>query len=152
MKNATRNGVGFRFASVRDVVPAIGRCVLGLFVACGVALAGPVASAEPGGLDGAWRGSGKVAFSSGQSERVTCRANYSRRSEKLYSVNATCATAAGKVTQSASLQKVGNNTFRGSFSNPEHGVTGTMYVVLKGSKQSVRLSSNGGTASLTLTR
>jgi hypothetical protein len=108
--------------------------------------------AEAQSLEGSWRGGGSVAFASGQHERATCRAHYSRASATAYTVTATCATPSGRATQTATLRKVGGNSYRGSFHNSEYNISGTIYVTVGGNRQSVRLTSESGSASLELRR
>jgi hypothetical protein len=108
--------------------------------------------AQPAGLEGSWSGGGVVSFASGSKERARCRAHYSRRSSTTYVLSATCATASGRATQNASLRNVGGNSYQGSFYNSEYNISGTIYVVVRGNKQSVQLSSSAGSASLQLSR
>jgi hypothetical protein len=107
---------------------------------------------EPADLSGSWRGGGWVSFSPGSRERARCRAHYAPHSGSGYAVSATCATESGSVSQVATLRRVGSNTYAGGFYNNEYGVTGTIQVVVRGNSQSVTLTSDSGTASLTLTR
>jgi len=67
-------------------------------------------------------------------------------------VNAICATASVRAVQTAALRKIAENRYRGTFHNPEYGISGTIYVVVRGNTQSVRLTSESGWASLTLSR
>ncbi|HJZ34416.1 MAG TPA: hypothetical protein VKF35_25090 [Hyphomicrobiaceae bacterium] len=110
------------------------------------------ASAVAAGLEGSWSGGGTVRFASGQEEQARCRAHYSRRSNAVYVLHATCATASGKAAQSATLQKVGDNRYSGTFYNSEYDISGRIYVILRGSSQSVRLTSGSGSASFRLSR
>ena len=104
-------------------------------------------------LEGSWSGGGTVTFfSSGGSEQARCRARYSRASGGTFSLNATCATASARATQTATLRKIGDNTYRGSFYNSEYDVTGTIYVVLRGDSQSVTLTSAQGGGKFNLNR
>jgi len=103
-------------------------------------------------LAGSWSGGGWVSFSSGNKERARCHAHYSRQSETSYALSATCATPSGKASQSATLHKVGTNSYSGGFHNDEYNVSGTIYVVVHGNSQSVRLSGSGASASLSLSR
>lgn len=113
----------------------------------GAAMAGPIA------LDGAWAGSGSVKFPSGAKEAARCRANFKRRGDDKYLVNARCASASGKVEQTALLTYVGGNQFSGSFYNAEYKVDGTVTVTVSGNSQSVSISSPAGaTASFRLSR
>ncbi|MGD9784381.1 MAG: hypothetical protein AB7E80_07170 [Hyphomicrobiaceae bacterium] len=67
-------------------------------------------------------------------------------------MNASCATKSGKVNQTATLSKVGNGRYAGSFFNSQYGVSGSISVVVKGRSQSVRLSGGGGGGSFSLSR
>jgi hypothetical protein len=103
-------------------------------------------------LEGSWSGGGSVAFASGEHERARCRAQYRRASATSYSVTATCAAPSGRATQTATVRKVGGNTYRGQFHNSEYDISGTIYVTVSGNRQSVRLMSPSGSASLELRR
>jgi hypothetical protein len=109
-------------------------------------------SSQAQSLEGAWSGGGQVSFGSGARERARCRARYSRRSNEGYVVSAVCATPAGRAAQTASLRKIGDNRYRGTFYNQEYGISGTILVIVRGATQSVRLTSEAGWASLTLSR
>jgi hypothetical protein len=115
-------------------------------------LAGGARAMAADSLEGSWRGSGSVAFASGQHERATCRAHYQRASATAYTVTATCATPSGRATQTATVRRVGGNTYQGHFHNAEYDVSGTIYVTVGGNRQSVRLTSESGSASLELRR
>jgi len=117
-----------------------------------VALVGPsVAESGGGGLSGSWSGGGWVSFASGSKERARCNARYSGGGGS-YKVTATCATSSGKASQTATVYKVGGNSYRGSFHNAEYNVRGTIRVVVRGKSQTVHLSGDGTSASLSLSR
>ena len=103
-------------------------------------------------LEGFWSGGGSVAFASGQKERAKCQAQYRRASGNAYTVTATCATPSGRATQTATVRQVGGNSYQGQFHNSEYNVSGTIYVTVGGNRQSVRLTSELGSASLELRR
>jgi hypothetical protein len=103
-------------------------------------------------LEGSWSGGGAVAMATGAREQARCRARYTRRANEGYVVSAVCATPSVRAVQTASLHKIGENKFRGTFYNREYGISGTIYVVVRGNTQSVRLTSESGWASLTLSR
>ncbi|HKZ97656.1 MAG TPA: hypothetical protein VJ045_11820 [Hyphomicrobiaceae bacterium] len=107
--------------------------------------------AEAGSLDGAWSGGGSVSFSSGQKERARCRANYRRASKSSYVVNANCATSSASVAQTATVRGSGNS-YQGRFYNAEYDASGTIYVVVHGRSQTVRINSTKGSALLRLSR
>jgi hypothetical protein len=108
--------------------------------------------AEPAGLSGSWSGSGWVSFSTGTKEKARCRAKYRRVSQETYKVRAICATRSGKASQTATIYKVTNSRYRGSFYNIDYNVRGTIRVVVSGSSQSVSLSGDGASASLNLSK
>ena len=128
---------------------------LGMTALLGLALAlmtAPV-RAEMVNLDGAWSGGGSVKFPSGAKEAARCRANFKKRGAESYLVNARCASASGKVEQSALLTYVGGNQFTGSFFNQEFKVDGIITVTVSGNSQSVSISSPAGSsANFKLTR
>jgi len=105
-----------------------------------------------GSLEGSWSGGGSVSFASGARERARCRAHYRRAGAERYTVNATCATASGRADQTATLRRVGENRYSGSFYNSEYSISGVIHVVVRGASQTVRLFSDGGTAIFNLTR
>jgi hypothetical protein len=108
-------------------------------------------TAEPGGLSGSWSGGGWVSFSSGSKEKARCHARYSGGGGS-YDVTATCATASGKASQTATVYKTGGNSYKGSFVNSQYNVRGSIRVVVHGSSQSVSLSGDGASAQLSLSR
>jgi hypothetical protein len=103
-------------------------------------------------LEGAWSGGGRVWLASGAKEYARCRASYSRRSKERYVVTAVCATPSVRVVQTASLRRLGDNRYRGTFLNREYGVSGTILVRVWGNRQTVRLTSSSGWALLRLSR
>ena len=100
-------------------------------------------------LAGSWHGSGSVSFGNSE-ERVRCRARYSRTSSKRYRLRATCTTGGTRVSQSATLHRVGSNEYEGRFHNSEYGISGSIYVELNGRWQNVTLESGSGSADLNL--
>ena len=65
---------------------------------------------------------------------------------------ATCATASGKASQTATVYKVSGSAYRGSFVNSQYNVRGSIRVVVHGKSQSVSLSGDGASAQLSLSR
>jgi hypothetical protein len=110
------------------------------------------ARAQSARLEGSWRGGGSVAFGSGQPERAQCRAQFRRSSSMSYTVTATCATASGRATQTATVHRVGGNSYQGTFHNSEYNTSGTIFITVAGNRQSVRLTGDAGSASLELRR
>jgi len=139
--------VGFACCEIqRCVVVAV--AVL-LLTPANVTRAQPAKRPSSAGLEGSWSGGGTVIFASGSREQARCRAHY-RRAGIGCAVNATCATASGRAAQTATLRQVGENRYSGSFYNSEYGISGVMHVVVRGSNQTVRLSSSSASAVLNL--
>ena len=103
-------------------------------------------------LEGSWSGGGTVSFASGGTEQARCRARFSRAGEHSYTVNATCATASGRAAQTATVRQVSNNRYSGSFYNSEYSISGVIDIVVHGSSQTVRLTSDSGSGILNLSR
>ena len=59
-------------------------------------------------------------------------------------MNASCATPSGRVDQTATVNRVGDNEYAGSFHNNQYNVSGSVHIKLRGNSQSVHLSGNGG--------
>ena len=120
----------------------------------GIPPAGYAQAANPSSrsLEGSWRGGGSVSFASGTHEQARCRAHYRRAGMNKYTVSATCATASGRAAQTATLRQVGENRYSGNFYNSEYSISGVIYVVVRGTSQTVRLISDSGSAIFNLTR
>lgn len=129
-----------------------GNFKLGAVLAVMLLFAGVPALAKTSSLAGSWGGGGWVSFASGTKEKARCRARYTRAGADSYELHATCATASGSASQTATVHEVSPNRFRGSFHNPEYNVSGSIRVVVRGNSQSVTLSGDSGSASLTLSR
>ena len=50
------------------------------------------------------------------------------------------------------MHKVGENKYSGNFHNPDYDITGTIFVIVNGNSQSVRLTSSSGWAMISLSR
>lgn len=120
-------------------------------VAASLVLVAGAGAAVADTLSGSWSGAGSVAYSQ-TTEKARCKANYARVSGTLYRMNASCATPSGRVDQTATLNRVGDNEYAGSFHNPQYNVSGSIHVTLRGDSQHVNLSGNGGNGSFSLKR
>ena len=103
-------------------------------------------------LEGSWSGGGTVSFASGAKEQARCRARYSPAGRNSYTLNATCATASGRAAQTATVRRVGENKYSGSFYNSEYSISGVIHIVVRGASQTVRLISDSGSAFFNLSR
>jgi hypothetical protein len=108
--------------------------------------------ASGGSLEGSWSGGGTVSFASGSKEQARCRAHYSRAGSNSYTVNATCATASGRAAQTATVRRVGENRYSGSFYNSEYSISGVMHIVVHGTSQTVRLTGDSASGVINLSR
>jgi hypothetical protein len=119
-----------------------------------LAVTGAVAKTTPdaGSLAGSWSGGGWVSFASGNKERARCHASYSRAGGDAYSLSATCATSSGKASQTATVYKVSEGRYRGSFFNSDFNIHGSIRVAVHGNTQDVSLAGDGASASLSLSR
>jgi len=124
------------------------------FAVVTLAAASPVSSKSESAaaLAGSWSGGGWVSFASGKKERARCHAHYSRAGGSSYELSATCATASGRASQTATVHQTGPNRFGGSFHNAEYNVSGTIHIVVHGNSQSVSLHGDNASASLSLSR
>jgi hypothetical protein len=100
-------------------------------------------------LEGSWSGGGTVL---GGTEQVRCKARFSRAGAHSYTVNATCATASGRAAQTATVRQVGNNRYSGRFYNSEYSISGAIDIIVHGSSQIVRLTSESASGVLNLSR
>ena len=105
---------------------------------------GSSVAAETTGLEGSWSGGGTVRYPSGDTERARCHATFKQRSSSSFGMVARCATASGRVDQTAALRQVGSNRFAGSFKNAEYGIAGSITVILNGSSLHASLSGDNG--------
>lgn len=123
----------------------------GGIIAAGVAgFAGGLAADAD--ISGSWSGGGSVAFATGSKEKARCKATYARSGAASYKVSATCATASGKVAQTASVKRSGPSSFSGSFYNPDFDASGVIHISVNGNSQNVTMTSSLATASLRLSR
>lgn len=124
-------------------------------IASSLLVAGPATpsvGAPAHGIVGSWSGAGTVHLSTGETEKVRCRATISKRSERVYAMFAVCATASVRVTQNAVLDEASPNRFVGNFTNDEFGISGTIRVTLKGSTLTAALNAAGASAVMTMSR
>jgi hypothetical protein len=102
-------------------------------------------------LEGSWSGGGTLSFAGGK-EQARCKARFSRAGAHSFTVNATCATASGRAAQTATVRQVGTNRYSGRFYNSEYSISGVIDIIVRGSSQVVRLTSDSASAVLNLSR
>ena len=109
-----------------------------------------VSYAQSTALEGVWSGSGYIKPKSGEREKVHCRISYDKETSTVYRAVATCASTAAKITQSGSILKVNANRYIGDFYNSEYDVSGRIRVIIRGSRQTVTMTSNEGSGRIKL--
>lgn len=125
--------------------------LLAFLLAFAVAMFAVDTSARADTLSGSWAGGGSVHYSNTH-ERAKCHAKFSRVSGTLYRMSATCATASGRVDQSAMVNRVGNNEYAGNFHNNQYNISGSIHIRLRGNSQQVRLRGSVGGGDFKLRR
>lgn len=118
----------------------------------GVAGFASAALSNDGNLEGAWSGSGKIIFPSGETEVARCKANFKKQGGDSYGMSAICATASTRVLQTANISRLTANRFSGEFNNPDFGITGSIRITLSGSRMSASLEGGGGKAEFSLSK
>jgi hypothetical protein len=95
-----------------------------------------------------------VTLTSGQVEPVSCRISYEKGDDKgrTFVLKATCATTAGTFEQSGRVSKRSSSTYSGSLYSDQYSLSGKVTVSVKGSSQTIRVSSKKGRGSLSLRR
>ena len=121
-----------------------------------MALGMPIATSASAAANiiGSWSGRGSVTLNSGQVEPVSCRISYEKGDDKgrTFVLYATCATTAGTFEQSGRVSKRSSSSYSGSLYSDQYFVSGKVTVSVKGSSQTLRVSSKNGRGSLSLRR
>jgi hypothetical protein len=117
-----------------------------------VCAASAPANAQPANLEGTWNGGGTVILPTGDRERARCRATFKTRSATRVDMSAVCSTASTRVAQTGQLTRTSANRFSGELYNPEYAISGSIVIVVQGSRLTASVNGGGGMAQLTLTR
>ncbi len=118
----------------------------------GLLALGPAEAAGQVSISGSWAGTGVVNLEGGNKERVTCKVKYGRIAGQDFSVDARCATSGTRVDQTGQLKRVSTNRYVGNLHNEQFNVSARVEVTVRGSRQTVSISSAQGSASLRLSR
>ena len=123
-----------------------------LAMALGMPIA--ISASAAANIIGSWSGRGSVTLTSGQVEPVSCRISYEKGDDKgrTFVLYATCATTAGTFEQSGRVSKRSSSSYSGSLYSDQYSVSGKVTVSVKGSSQTLRVSSKNGRGSLSLRR
>lgn len=119
------------------------------FVVVGI---GGVTSASAASISGKWHGNGIATSESGEKEKLRCQVTYGRIAGQDFSVNARCASGAGRLTQIGQLTRVSKGKYVGDILNKEYNVRARVLITVDGEKQNVEITSSKGGAKLHLIR
>lgn len=114
-------------------------------------LLSPAHAADPS-LAGTWNGSGIAHYTTNRTDRIVCRATYTKSSDEAYRVFSVCMDGDTRYQQSGQIKKAGGNRYTGTIYNEQFNETGQLSVSLRGNSQSVTVTGDKGTVELTLTR
>lgn len=129
-----------------------GRALLGFFLLVPFAAAVPGNAASATAIAGDWSGEGTVTQVEGPTEKVRCRVSYKQESEKVYGVEALCASTSKKMNQTGQLLEVRPGVYTGEFNLSQYDVSGRVRVVVEGETQTVTFKSPKGEGEVILTR
>lgn len=119
-----------------------------LFLGVGVASS----AAEAASILGNWSGRGTVRLNTGQVEPVSCRVKYEKGDSagKTYTLNATCAAAAGTFSIYGRISQRGASSYRGVLFSEQSTMAGNVSITVRGNSQTASVSNDRGTGNVTL--
>jgi hypothetical protein len=120
-----------------------------LFAALVISTAPTIAQAEPATIEGSWSGSGTIN-SRGAVDQVHCRARYTMSSGNNFAVSSVCATENGRYDITGHVTSSGGNRYRGTVTSGNE--SGSILLFHRGNHLSVSVTSQRGSARLTLSR
>jgi hypothetical protein len=109
------------------------------------------ALAAPGGIEGSWSGSG-IAKYGNRTDRVVCRVSFSRYGAQSFKVSSNCTSGNTQYQQSGTVANSGGSAYSGHVFNPQFNERGKVAISQRGSQLAVTVTSDKGTATLTLSR
>jgi len=108
-------------------------------------LTASICFAKSPSLIGSWHGGGIVQPKSGEKEKTRCRATIEKAPARgQYQAKYRCSSPYGIVEQDITLNKTGNNRYKGAFHNPRHKLGGFISIILQGNNQTVKMNSPDG--------
>ncbi|MDJ0513890.1 MAG: hypothetical protein QNJ62_10670 [Methyloceanibacter sp.] len=114
-----------------------------------VATISPLA-AEPAALQGTWNGSGTMQAMDKAPQKLTCRINYKRETDKVFKLAAKCATISTAINQTGQLLKVNPGVYVGEFHVASYDISGRVRVVIQGEVQTMSFKSSRANGTVTL--
>lgn len=114
------------------------------------ALATPL-DAAPASIEGSWGGSG-IAKYQGRTDRLVCRVSFARYGENSFKVSSSCSSGGARYEQTGTVSSTGGSRYSGHIFNPQFNERGKVTMSRQGSRLSVTVTSERGTANLSLSR
>jgi hypothetical protein len=116
-----------------------------------VALVAPL-HAAPTPLEGTWSGTGTMQQMDGPPQKLRCRIDYTRETDKVYRLAAKCVTVSSTINQTGQLLKVNPGVYVGEFYVASYDVSGRIRVVIEDTVQTMTFKSSQAQGSVTLTK
>lgn len=113
------------------------------------------ASASAASILGSWSGRGSVTLiPSGHVEPLSCKVSYVKGDDKgkTFVLHAICATTAGTFVQTGRVVKRSASKYVGRLYSDQYAVAGNVTIILNGSRQTVKLTSERGRGKINLKR
>ncbi|MEM7193018.1 MAG: hypothetical protein AAF405_09205 [Pseudomonadota bacterium] len=123
-----------------------------LVLASILTLVAPPLHAEPTPLEGSWSGSGTMQPVDRPTQKLTCRVNYQRETDKVFKFSAKCVTVSTAINQTGELLNVNPGVYVGEFNIASYDVSGRVRVVIADGVQTMTFKSTRASGSLTLTK
>ena len=111
-------------------------------------------AAQAASILGLWSGRGTVRLNTGQVEPVSCKVNYEKGDSagKTFTLNATCAAAAGSFSIYGRVSQRGTSSYRGVLFSEQSTMAGKVNITIRGDSQSASVSNDRGIGNVTLKR
>jgi len=108
--------------------------------------------AEPVPLEGRWSGSGTMQAMDNPPQKLTCRINYKRETDKVFKLAAKCVTISTSINQTGQLLKVNPGVYVGEFHVASYDISGRVRVVIKDGVQTMSFKSSRANGTVTLSK
>ncbi|MEJ2517256.1 MAG: hypothetical protein P8Y82_04510 [Methyloceanibacter sp.] len=125
-----------------------------LFSLCAILVLASISplQAEPLPLEGTWNGSGTMQAMDNPPQKLTCRINYKRETEKVFKLAAKCVTISTAINQTGQLLKVNPGVYVGEFHVASYDISGRVRIVIDGDVQTMSFKSSRANGTVTLAK
>lgn len=110
------------------------------------------ANAEPVSLEGTWSGSGTMQAVDNPPQKLTCKIQYRRETDKVFKLAAKCVTISTAINQTGELLKVNPGVYVGEFHVASYDISGRIRVTIDGDVQTMSFKSSRANGNVTLTK